>query len=151
MLMNGQYIIAAIIGSTIGGPLSDWAVGRITKRNGGYFVPESRLWCLIPPFIFGPVGLLMWGCGLGNHLPPMVAIVGSAISYGVLCAVPAIAMTYVVDSYRPLAGETMTILTAFKNAFAFGLSFAVFPWLAKDGFVKVGPGIDVFLYFWLTL
>ncbi|KAF2428302.1 hypothetical protein EJ08DRAFT_326199 [Tothia fuscella] len=139
MLTLAQYIIAATIGSAIGGPMSDWAVGRITKRNGGYFVPESRLWCLIPPFIFGPVGLMMWGDGLGKHLPPMVAIAGSAISYGVLCAVPATAMTYIVDSYRPLACETMTILTAFKNAFAFafGLSFAVFPWLAKDGFVKV--------------
>jgi len=67
----------------------------------------------------------------------MVPIAGTAITYGVLCAVPATAMTYVVDSYRPLASETMTVLTAFKNTFAFGLSFAVFPWLARDGYLKV--------------
>ncbi|KIX03501.1 uncharacterized protein Z518_07054 [Rhinocladiella mackenziei CBS 650.93] len=83
-----------------------------------------------------PVGLMLWGCGIQNRLPSMVSIVGTAITYGVLCAVSAVGMTDVVDSYRPLAGETMTILTAFKNTFAFGLSFAVFPWLAKDGFVK---------------
>lgn len=80
---------------------------------------------------------MLWGCGLEDRLNHMVPIVGTAITYGVLCAVPAVAMTYVVDSYRALAGETMTVLTAFKNTFAFGLSFAVFPWIAKDGFLKV--------------
>jgi len=36
-----------------------------------------------------------------------------------------------------LAAETMTILTASKNAFAFDLSIAVFPWLDQNGFVTV--------------
>jgi hypothetical protein len=130
------------VGCLVGGPLSDYLVGIISKRRGGYFKPEFRLWCLIPSFLFGPIGLMLWGGGLGDHLPAMVAIAGSGITYGVLCAVPTVAMTYVVDSYRPLAGETMTILTAFKNTFAFGLSFAVIPWLEKDGFVKVSS----FLY-----
>lgn len=132
-----KSLIGAIIGCLAGGPLTDYIVGIISKRRGGYFKPEFRLWCLIPAFMFGPIGLLLWGGGLENHLNPMVAIVGSGISYGVLCAVPAIGMTYVVDCYRPLAGETMTILTAFKNTFAFGLSFGVTPWLERDGFLKV--------------
>ena len=67
----------------------------------------------------------------------MVPIVGWAITYAALCAVPAVAFTYVVDCYKPLAGETTTILVAFKNSFAFGISFAVVPWILKDGFVKV--------------
>jgi hypothetical protein len=29
-------------------------------------------------------------------------------------------------------------LTAFKNTFAFAVSFAVIPWIEKDGFTKVG-------------
>jgi hypothetical protein len=80
---------------------------------------------------------MMWGCGIENRLHYMVPIVGTAITYGVLCAVPAVVMTYVVDCYRPLAGETMTVLTASKNTFAFALSFAVFPWLERDGYAKV--------------
>lgn len=79
----------------------------------------------------------MWGFGIEKRLPYMVAIAGTVITYGVLCAVPAVVMTYVVDCYRPLAAETMTILTAAKNTFAFALSFAVFPWLEKDGHAKV--------------
>ncbi|KIX09065.1 uncharacterized protein Z518_00143 [Rhinocladiella mackenziei CBS 650.93] len=31
----------------------------------------------------------------------------------------------------------MTILTAFKNTFAFALSFGVVPWLERDAFLKV--------------
>ena len=85
----------------------------------------------------GPVGLLMWGLGLGNHLHPMVSIAGVGITYGVLCAGASISLTYIVDSYLSIAGEAATILIAFRNAFAFGLSFAVFPWLARVGFAKV--------------
>lgn len=80
---------------------------------------------------------MLWGAGLENRLHSMVAIAGSGITYGVLCAVPAIGMTYVVDCYRPFAGETMTILTAFKNTFAFGLSFGVAPWVTNSGYLKV--------------
>ena len=47
-------------------------------------------------------------------------------------------MTYVVDCYKPVSGETITVLTAFKNTFAFAVSFAVTPWIAESGFAKVG-------------
>ncbi|KAJ9609082.1 hypothetical protein H2200_006853 [Cladophialophora chaetospira] len=135
--INVANLVGAVVGCLVAGPLSDYLVSFIARRRGGYFKPEYRLWCLVLPFAFGPVGLMLWGSGLGRHLHYMVAIAGSGISYGVLSAVPTIGMTYVVDSYRPLAGETMTVLTAFKNAFAFALSFAVFPWIQMDGFVKI--------------
>lgn len=79
----------------------------------------------------------MWDCSIEYELPYMVSIVGTAITYSVLCAIPAVVMTYVVDCYRPLAAETMTIDTVSKNTFAFALSFAVFPWLERDGYAKV--------------
>ena len=137
VLSPAQNLIGAIVGCFYGGPVSDWLVAWITKRRGGYFKPEFRLWGLLLPFALGPVGLMMWGAGLGNHLHWAVPISGSGISYGVLCAVQTIGLTYVVDSYRPVAGESMTSLTAFKNTFAFGVSFAVIPWIQKDGFTKV--------------
>ena len=92
---------------------------------------------MIPPAVIAPAGLMLWGAGIQNHLPLMVPIVGTAISYVVLYAVPGIGMPYVVDCYRPVSKETMTIVTAAKNTFAFGLSFSAFPWIAKDGLVKV--------------
>jgi hypothetical protein len=133
-----QSLIGAIVGCFYGGLVSDWLVSWITKRRGGYFKPEFRLWAQVLPFALGPVGLMMWGAGFGNHLHWSIPVAGSGISYGVLCAVQTIGLTYVVDSYRPVAGESMTSLTAFKNTFAFAVSFAVIPWIEKDGFTKVG-------------
>jgi hypothetical protein len=40
----------------------------------------------------------------------------------------------------------MTSLTAFKNTFAFGVSFAVIPWIEKDGFTKVSDIKAVLLF-----
>ncbi|KAK5686534.1 hypothetical protein LTS10_002654 [Elasticomyces elasticus] len=134
---SSWYLVASVLGCFAGGPFTDWTVHFITKRRGGYFLPEFRLWCMIPPAVMAPVGLMLWGAGLQNHLPSMVPILGAAITYAILCSVPGITMTYVVDCYRPVSKETMTIITAAKNTFAFGFSFAVFPWIARDGLISV--------------
>lgn len=136
-LTQKQYLVASFIGCAAGGPFLDWLTRVITKRHGGYFVPEFRLWAIIPSAIFFPVGLLMYGAGLEYHLHYMIAIVGSAIGYAIVCAVPSIGMTYVLDCYRPLSNETMTMVTAAKNVFSFGISFAAFPWIERDGYLKV--------------
>lgn len=117
--------------------MSDWIVKMITKRRGGYFVPEYRLWTIVPSVIMAPVGLLLYGFGLGRPLHYMAPIVGSAITYAVLCAVSATGLTYVVDNYRSIASETMTAVFAVKNAIAFGIGFSVFPWIERDGYIKV--------------
>ncbi|OAA68002.1 Major facilitator superfamily domain, general substrate transporter [Niveomyces insectorum RCEF 264] len=130
-------LVGAVLGCLFSGPLCDWLIAVVTRRRGGYFEPEYRLYLMAAPLLFGPAGLLMWGFGLQYQLHWAVPAVGSGISYGVLCAVPNIGMTYVVDAHRPVAGEAMTSLTAFKNTFAFGLCFAVYPWILKDGFAHV--------------
>jgi hypothetical protein len=132
-----QNLIGAFFGCIYSGPVCDLYVSVVTKRNGGYFTPEYRLYLMIIPLIFGPLGLLMWGIGLGDRLHWAVPAVGSGISTAVLCAVPNIGMTYVVDSYRPVAGEAMTGLTAFKNTVAFGFSFGVIPWIQRNGLSQV--------------
>jgi len=126
-----------VIGCLLGGPACDWLVAVIAKRQRGMFRPEKRLIAIILPFIIGPVGLMLWGVGLQLHLHWSVAMVGFGITYGVLCMVPSIGITYVVDCYRPLAGETLTGMTAVKNTFAFGLSFGETAWIGQDGFLKV--------------
>lgn len=88
---------------------------------------------------------MLWGAGIQEQLSPIVPIAGTGITFGVLCAVSSIGMTYVVDCYRPVSKETLTVVTAAKNTFAFGLSFAVFPWIAEDGVVKVCPNPTVVL------
>ena len=138
-----QALVGAAIGCPLGGMGSDILVKFMTKRRKGYFQPEFRLWALIPIFILCPVGSFLWAAGIQNHLPSIVPIVGWAILYVALCATPAVAFTYVVDCYKPEAGECSTVLVSFKNTFAFGISFAVVPWLQKDGFVKVRTPLHI--------
>ena len=54
-----------------------------------------------------------------------------------LTAVPNVCITYIVDSYRHLTEEAMTALTASRNLFAFGFSFAVIPWTQRIGIKAV--------------
>jgi hypothetical protein len=92
---------------------------------------------MVPAIIFGPVGIMLWGAGLAQNLHWTIPVAGTAVTYGVLSLVPSVGMSYVIDSYKPLAGEAITALTAFKNTFAFAISFGVFPWIKRDGFMKV--------------
>jgi hypothetical protein len=100
MLTSWQNLVGAAIGCLAGGPLTDYLIDALAKRRGGLFKPEYRLWLLIPPFLVGPVGLMLWGCGVGNNMPSMVPIAGTGITYAVLCAVPAVGVTYVVRCLR---------------------------------------------------
>ncbi|MCJ1298599.1 hypothetical protein MMC08_001389 [Hypocenomyce scalaris] len=141
--INIASLIAAIIGCYFGGPFSDVVSGWIARRRHGYFTPESRLWVLLPLYLFGPLGLLLWGVGIQNHLHWSVPIAGAGITYGVLCAVPSVTMTYVIDCYAPVAGEAITGLIAFKNTFGFAVSFAVIPWVMKG--TAQASGIQVLI------
>lgn len=132
-----QAFIGGILGCLFGGAGSDWVVRWLSVRNRGRFEPEYRLWCLIVPFVFGPIGLMLWGCGLGNAMDPYVAIAGTGITYAIVCAVAAISITYMVDTYKPLSADVITMLQIFRGPFAFAVSFTVTPWTKNSGYVKM--------------
>lgn len=58
--------IGATIGAVVGGSGSDWAIVRASRRNGGIFEPEMRLWMSIPGSLFTCAGILLFGIGLGE-------------------------------------------------------------------------------------
>lgn len=58
--------IGAVIGCAIGGPLNDWWILFMSKRNNGIFEPEYRLYLSIPTIIISPVGILLFGLGLAK-------------------------------------------------------------------------------------
>lgn len=47
-----------------------------------------------------------------------------------------VSLTYVVDAYRPIAGETIVTQLAFKSCFGFLLSFYANPWIQEIGYTK---------------
>lgn len=68
-LFNLAPFIGQMIGSVIGGPMNDWAIMWLAKRNNGVYEPEMRLWMSIPSIILCPLGILMFGIGLAHVSP----------------------------------------------------------------------------------
>ncbi|KAJ2907049.1 MFS general substrate transporter [Zalerion maritima] len=145
----GVCFVAGIIGSLIGIPaggyFGDWVADFFTQRNGGIRDPEMRLPAIIPSLICAPLALVLYGIGIehklhwicptiGLGLPANVRflslrLVNFAISQGT-----SVALVYVIDSYRPVAGEVTLAVMGFKSLFGFLLSFYTNPWVEKSGY-----------------
>ena len=63
-LINLSGFIAAIPAAFVGGWLDDWLIVWLSKRNGGLYEPEMRLWLSLPCVILTPASVLMTGLGL---------------------------------------------------------------------------------------
>lgn len=65
-LMNIAPFVGTIPGVFIGGTLNDKSIVWLSRRNGGVYEPEMRLWLALPCAIAGPAGVLLLGVGLAN-------------------------------------------------------------------------------------
>ncbi|THY69413.1 MFS general substrate transporter [Aureobasidium pullulans] len=152
---SGLCWIAVIIGTAIGmpicGKLADTTADFFTARAGGIREPEHRLpFCILPAFSM-PGGLLMYGLSLDHHTHWAVPVVGLAIiSVGIVGGTTG-AMAYIVDAYRPIAGECVVSVMAFKAAFAFLIAFYTNSWLAADGPAVVYGTLAGIVFAWLAL
>jgi hypothetical protein len=145
-------LIGAFIGIFIGGNLSDWIADRQTLRNGGIREPEMRLPAISISIITAPLALVLYGVGINNQLHWICPTIGLALSqiptmqssfvpvanmrsvnFSIVQATN-ISLVYVIDSYRPVAGELVVTQMAFKSAFGFLLSFYTNPWVQQSGY-----------------
>ncbi|CAH0055263.1 unnamed protein product [Clonostachys solani] len=132
----GLMSIPRMIGSTIGplvGPLSDWWIVYLARRNKGIYQPETRLWCIIPFLVFVPAGSLMFGIGLNNSVPWPVIAVGLALYQVGITSINTIVLTYLTDCYQDIIGDALVGVTVVRNTFSTAFVFAVTPWAAKVG------------------
>lgn len=60
-LMNLAPFIGNTLGSLLCGPLSDWTILRLAKRNHGIYEPEMRLWVFVPFIPFQVAGAFWFG------------------------------------------------------------------------------------------
>ena len=102
-LMSVPPFIGTTIGALIIGPLSDWSILYLSRRNKGIYEPEFRLWMMAPFVPFVPTGALMFGIGLNNGISWLVIAVGYAICSVGLTPISSIALTYITDSYAEVS------------------------------------------------
>ncbi|GKZ20863.1 hypothetical protein AbraIFM66951_009182 [Aspergillus brasiliensis] len=157
---NFAFLIGCIIGLVTAGPLSDWVAVKATQRNKGIYEAEMRLLALIPPAGIQLVSVLVGAFAILELWPwPVLLVIGYGLSGLVVSAISSIAVAYAVDSYKPVAGEIMTVVTIVRNTCGFSMSYWV-PSLAggKLGYfvpamvqlaLTFGPLVlGVLVYFW---
>ncbi|GAB7355622.1 hypothetical protein MBLNU459_g6346t1 [Dothideomycetes sp. NU459] len=137
---SGLCFISGLVGTFMGiyggGTISDWIADFFTKRNGGIREPEMRLPAMTIALICGPLGLILYGVGIDNHLHWIVPTLGLGFLSFAIAQGTNVSLVYIIDSYRPIAGETVVTQLAFKSCFGFLLSFYTNEWIAGSGYSK---------------
>lgn len=134
----GLSYIACIIGVTIAsvftGVFSDWFVIRLARRNKGIFEPEQRLWLFAATTIILPAGSILWGVGAAHEIHwfgLLFALCMIAICNG---AGVTLSVSYLVDSYRDLAGDALASCIIIRNTMSFAIGYGITPWLDRLGY-----------------
>ncbi|KAJ9130113.1 Major facilitator superfamily domain, general substrate transporter [Coniochaeta hoffmannii] len=131
------FIVGSLVGIFWGGHAGDWVADRLTVRNGGVPTPEMRLPAMVVSLFTGPLSCLLYGFGFGKGLHWIVPTIGIGLVNFTVVQSNNIGLVYIIDSYRPIAGEVIITQSVFKAIFGFLLSFYVDSWIRKDGYVTV--------------
>ncbi|KAL2388141.1 hypothetical protein RJ035_003580 [Blastomyces gilchristii] len=152
----GFFNFAVIVGNGIGlatnGYLSDWISMRATKKNRGIREPEMRLPAMIPYVIIMIIGNFVVAFGYEYKWDWKIIVIIGYTAVGIqVAALPAIASTYAVDSYKPIAGSIFVTITVNKNLWGYGLSEIITPWTQRNGFIPaimLNMGLTTFFCAW---
>lgn len=135
--MVGVMFIAPTIGIALGcafaGIYADRFALWMARRNGGVFEPESRLWLAAIPFVLHPAGCILFGVGASHG----IHWVGVAFGFAMICATfpigSAIAINYIIDSYKEVSGDGLVSMIIVRNTMGFAFSYGVTPWIDHSG------------------
>ncbi|KAH7084378.1 major facilitator superfamily domain-containing protein [Paraphoma chrysanthemicola] len=141
----GLTVLSAFVGATlgnmIGGPLCDWLVKYMSKKNKGVYEPEFRIVLTVPAFVFGLMGF--WGFGLSleakAHWMAPVFFFGLATFSGSVQAL--VSNAYLLDCHRAHAQDGYAAVTIARGLFSFTMTFVINSWIERDGLKTV--------YFWI--
>jgi len=133
----GLFSISGFIGAVVsfffGGKLVDIISNRRTAFYKGRREPEFRLHAIVIPAITGPMGILLFGFTIAETRPWLEPAVGYAMQGFGVTAISNIVVTYVVDSYLPLAAEAMVIVFVLKGIIGAVLILYTMNWVEVAG------------------
>ncbi|KAH8657495.1 major facilitator superfamily domain-containing protein [Tricladium varicosporioides] len=132
-LLSLPAFIGCIVGFIWGGPLSDWSIIWLTKRNNGIYEPEMRLYLAIFPALIGPVGLFLYGYGTAAGMDWIIPCIGVGIFGFSVTALGDTSLTYLSDSYREILGDALVGIAFVRNLAAAAVVFAQDPWTQAIG------------------
>ncbi|TQN69422.1 putative MFS-type transporter [Colletotrichum shisoi] len=127
-------IIGALLGIPAGGHLGDMVADWFTRRNGGIRDPEMRLPGMMISLVTTPLALVLYGVGIENQLHWICPTIGIGLLTFSISQGTNICLVYVIDAYRPVAGEITLAVMGFKSIFGFLLSFYTNTWVEEAGY-----------------
>lgn len=135
---NFAFFVGGLVGVATAGPLSDYVARRATSRNNGIREAEMRLPALLPYVAVMIIAHVVGGVGYQQLWPwQAILVCGFGFSGLAVTSIPAIAIAYAVDCYKPISGEIMVVATVLKNVLGFSLSYWVFNVMAQSGWIAV--------------
>ncbi|KAM0747680.1 MFS general substrate transporter [Meredithblackwellia eburnea MCA 4105] len=127
-------LIGTLIGTVSVGPLTDWSVKALAKRNNGIFEPEFRLIPMAAFCFFGGMGLYGWGMQSSQSwvIPAVfIAILHVGVSAGTVSCI-----AYVSACAGENAADAVGLVVFVKSVIGFGILFILSGWLSSVGVVK---------------
>ncbi|GAQ39300.1 sugar transporter [Aspergillus niger] len=146
-LMNVAPFIGSLLGFPISGYLSDKSILWLSKRNNGIYEPEMRLWLSLPIIALGPASILMFGLGLAYGAHWVVLAVGYGIFGFVLSCSSGISLSYLMDCYQDIVGDTLVGVVFMRNVIAVIVLFTLTPWVNGMGMQNLHILIAVVAFF----
>ncbi|KAH7364832.1 major facilitator superfamily domain-containing protein [Rhexocercosporidium sp. MPI-PUGE-AT-0058] len=129
-LLSLPPFIGSILGAVWCGPVSDWSIQVLAKRNKGVFQPEMRLYIMIVPAILSP------------RLPWIVPCLGMAINGFGLTGMGGLCSIFLLDSYKEIVADGFVVVAFMRNMLAMVVVFSLTPWIEGMGvqntFILVG-------------
>ncbi|CAG7920168.1 unnamed protein product [Penicillium olsonii] len=133
----GLLSLAAFIGSIIafyfGGRLIDIISTRGANRHGGVRRPEYRLPAIVIPGVIGPAGILIFGLCVAHKTHWIGPAIGNAMQAFGVAAISNVAVTYSLDSYKPVTGEALVIIFVIRNTIGMLVSLYAADWIERQG------------------
>ncbi|EFX04651.1 major facilitator superfamily MFS-1 [Grosmannia clavigera kw1407] len=136
-LMNLPPFIGNTIGTLISGPLSDWIVLKLAKRNGGIYEPEMRLWIILPFIPLQIAGPFWFGYALQDGQSWVSVAFATGLTNFAQAPITSVLLTYMLDAYNEIIGDSLVALTFSRNTFSTVYVFAMTPWIAAVGMSNV--------------
>ncbi|KAJ4125250.1 hypothetical protein NW754_013536 [Fusarium falciforme] len=134
----GLTFIAPLIGTTLAcvytGIFGDRFIVKMARGNNGFMEAEHRLWLFLPSLVLIPFGCILFGVGAHFEAHWFAIVFAMGVISFTTTAGSQISIAYCIDCYRDLASEALATAIIIRNTMAFGIGYAVTPWVVNLGY-----------------